>query len=170
MVNHQATSIIGIGPDLVPVSTALDRQEELFGCPFSVGPCGHRSIITVDRLSVGRGEKLAASQRENAAGIPWWFPGRNRTETQTTSVQERRLLASAQTGAAIVPVTINGSGALLPAALGDYGQVQIEVTEASRYRRGLRPGNLRLLSEQFVRELPSICVRAAPRNFTVPRI
>jgi 1-acyl-sn-glycerol-3-phosphate acyltransferase len=57
-----------------------------------------------------------------------------------------------QTGTPIVPVTINGSGALLPSGDWRLRPGTIEVTLGRSITvEGYQPGNLRLLSEQ-VRE------------------
>src|SRR3989442_4113679 len=85
----------GIGPGLVPVSTALDRQEGAsLGALFRLGHVGIEAYHRRSVRSVGRGEKLAASQRENCRrDFRGGFPGRNKKpRRQTTSVQERRLL------------------------------------------------------------------------------
>src|SRR5438128_1784131 len=99
-------------------------------------------------------KSLQRAKERIAAGISVVvFPeGTRSRDGKLLRFKKGGFLLAAQTGAAIVPVTINGSGALLPAGAWRLRAGTIEVTVGESLPvEGFRPGNLRLLSEQ-VRE------------------
>ena len=156
MVNHQSNVDI---PVLVQSLSQFQlrwiAKRELLWVPFFGWAMWASKHITVDRSDPR--DAVKSLQRANeriAAGISVVvFPEGTRTrDGKLLRFKKGGFLLAAQTGTAIVPVTINGSGAVLPAGAWRLRPGIIEVIVGKSLSvEGYRPGNLRLLSEQ-VRE------------------
>jgi 1-acyl-sn-glycerol-3-phosphate acyltransferase len=156
MVNHQSNIDI---PVLVQTLSQFQlrwiAKKELLWVPFFGWAMWASKHITVDRSDpLDAAKSLQRAKERIAAGISVVvFPeGTRSRDGKLLRFKKGGFLLAAQTGAAIVPVTINGSGALLPAGAWRLRAGTIEVTVGESLPvEGFRPGNLRLLSEQ-VRE------------------
>ena len=157
MVNHQSNIDI---PVLVQTLSQFQlrwiAKKELLWVPFFGWAMWASKHITVDRSDpLDAAKSLQRAKERIAAGISVVvFPeGTRSRDGKLLRFKKGGFLLAAQTGAAIVPVTINGSGALLPAGAWRLRPGTIEVTVGESLPvEGFRPGNLRLLSEQ-VREI-----------------
>jgi 1-acyl-sn-glycerol-3-phosphate acyltransferase len=157
MVNHQSNIDI---PVLVQTLSQFQlrwiAKKELLWVPFFGWAMWASKHITVDRSDpLDAAKSLQRAKERIAAGISVVvFPeGTRSRDGKLLRFKKGGFLLAAQTGAAIVPVTINGSGALLPAGAWRLRAGTIEVTVGESLPvEGFRPGNLRLLSEQ-VREI-----------------
>ena len=111
--------------------------------------------ITVDRTNpLDAVKSLQRAKERVSAGISVVvFPeGTRSRDGKLLRFKKGGFLLAVQTGTPIVPVTINGSGAVLPS--GDWrlqrGTIEVSLGQSIAVE-GYQPGNLRLLSQQ-VRE------------------
>jgi 1-acyl-sn-glycerol-3-phosphate acyltransferase len=156
MVNHQSNVDI---PVLINSLTQFQlrwiAKKELLWVPFFGWAMWASKHIAIDRTNpLGAVKTLERAKERIAAGISVVvFPeGTRSRDGKLLRFKKGGFLLAVQTGTPIVPVTINGSGALLPSGDWRLRPGTIEVTLGPSITvEGYQPGNLRLLSEQ-VRE------------------
>ena len=153
MVNHQSNVDIPVLVQSLPqFQLRWLAKKELLWVPFFGWAMWASKHIPVDRSNpLSAMKSLERSKERIAAGISVVvFPeGTRSRDGKLLRFKKGGFLLAAQTGTAIVPVTINGSGALLPAGAWRLRPGTIEVTVGQSVAvEGYRPGNLRLLSEQ----------------------
>jgi 1-acyl-sn-glycerol-3-phosphate acyltransferase len=156
MVNHQSNIDI---PVLINSLSQLQlrwiAKKELLWVPFFGWAMWASKHITIDRHNpLGAAKTLQRAQDRIAAGISVVvFPeGTRSRDSKLLRFKKGGFRLAVQTGTAIVPVTINGSGALLPSGAWRLRPGTIEVTFGQPITvEGYHSGNLRALSEQ-VRE------------------
>jgi 1-acyl-sn-glycerol-3-phosphate acyltransferase len=156
MVNHQSNVDIPVLVQSLPqFQLRWIAKRELLWVPFFGWALWASKHVTVDRSDpLDAAKSLQRAKERIAAGISVVvFPEGTRSQDgKLLRFKKGGLLLAVQTGTAIVPVTINGSGAVLPAGAWRLRPGIIEVTVGKSLPvEGYRPGNLRLLSEQ-VRE------------------
>ena len=153
MVNHQSNVDIPVLVQSFPrFQLRWVAKKELLWVPFFGWAMWASKHIAVDRSKPSDAVKsLQRAKARIAAGISVViFPeGTRGRDGKLLPFKKGGFLLAAQSGAAIVPVTINGSGALLPAGAWRLqpGVIEVIVGEAISVE-GYRPGNLRLLSEK----------------------
>lgn len=153
MVNHQSNIDI---PVLIHSLSNFQlrwlAKKELLWVPLFGWAMWASKHITINRSdAVAAVKSLQRAKERIAAGISVVvFPeGTRSLDGRLRRFKKGGFLLAAQTGTAIVPVTINGSGALLPAGAWWLRPGTIEITVGESIAvAGYRPGNLRLLSEQ----------------------
>jgi 1-acyl-sn-glycerol-3-phosphate acyltransferase len=158
MVNHQSNIDI---PVLIHSFSNFQlrwiAKKELLWVPFFGWAMWASKHITVNRSdALDAVKSLERARQRIAAGISVVvFPeGTRSRDGKLLRFKKGGLLLAAQTGTSIVPVTINGSGAVLPAGAWRLRPGTIEVTVGQSVAvEGYRPGNLRLLSEQVRRSI-----------------
>jgi 1-acyl-sn-glycerol-3-phosphate acyltransferase len=172
MVNHQSNIDIPVLIRSLPqFQLRWIAKKELLRVPFFGWAMWASKHITVDRTDPL--DALASLQRAKeriAAGISVVvFPeGTRSPDGKLLRFKKGGFLLAVQTGTAIVPVTINGSGALLPSGAWRLQPGTIEVTLGESIAvEGYRPGTLRLLAEQVRERIaghlrPSQCENTAP--------
>jgi 1-acyl-sn-glycerol-3-phosphate acyltransferase len=156
MVNHQSNIDI---PVLINSLSQFQlrwiAKKELLWVPFFGWAMWASKHITIDRTNpLGALKTLQRAKERIAAGISVVvFPeGTRSRDGKLLRFKKGGFRLAVQTGTAIVPVTINGSGALLPSGAWRLQPGTIEVTLGQPIAvEGYQLGNLRLLSEQ-VRE------------------
>lgn len=166
MVNHQSNIDI---PVLVQCLSQFQlrwiAKKELLWVPFFGWAMWASKHIIIDRTDPSAAVKSLRRAKERiAAGISVVvFPeGTRSRDGGLLRFKKGGFLLAVETGTAIVPVTINGSGALLPRGAWRLRPGTIEVTVGRSVAvDDYRPGNLRMLSEQ-VRK--SIAERLRPRH------
>jgi 1-acyl-sn-glycerol-3-phosphate acyltransferase len=156
MVNHQSNIDIPVLINsLHQFQLRLIAKKELLRVPFFGWAMWASKHITIDRTNpLGAVKTLQRAKERIAAGISVVvFPeGTRSRDGKLLRFKKGGFRLAVQTGTAIVPVTINGSGALLPSGAWRLQSGTIEVTLGQPITvEGYQPGNLRLLSEQ-VRE------------------
>src|SRR5262245_3127901 len=153
MVNHQSNVDIPVLVRSFPrFQLRWVAKKELLWVPFFGWAMWASKHIAVDRSNPSHALKsLQRAKARIAAGISVVvFPeGTRSRDGKLLPFKKGGFLLAAQSGAAIVPVTINGSGALLPAGAWRLqpGLIDVIVGEAVLVE-GYRPGNLRLLSDK----------------------
>jgi 1-acyl-sn-glycerol-3-phosphate acyltransferase len=153
MVNHQSNVDIPVLVQSFPMfQLRWMAKKELLWVPFFGWAMWASKHITVDRSKPSDAVKsLQRAKARIAAGISVViFPeGTRSRDGKLLPFKKGGFLLAAQSGAAIVPVTINGSATLLPAGAWRLqpGVIEVIVGEAISVE-GYRPGNLRLLSEK----------------------
>jgi 1-acyl-sn-glycerol-3-phosphate acyltransferase len=156
MVNHQSNIDI---PVLINSLSQFQlrwiAKRELLWVPFFGWALWASRHIAIDRTNpLGALKTFERAKERIAAGISVVvFPeGTRSRDGKLLRFKKGGFRLAVQTGTAIVPVTINGSGALLPSGAWRLQSGTIEVTlDPSIAVEGYQAGNLRLLSEQ-VRE------------------
>jgi 1-acyl-sn-glycerol-3-phosphate acyltransferase len=156
MVNHQSNIDIPVLINsLHQFQLRWIAKKELLWVPFFGWAMWATKHITIDRTNpLGAVKTLQRAKERIAAGISVVvFPeGTRSRDGKLLRFKKGGFRLAVQTGTAIVPVTINGSGALLPSGAWRLQPGTIEVTLGQSITvEGYQPGNLRLLSEQ-VRE------------------
>jgi 1-acyl-sn-glycerol-3-phosphate acyltransferase len=156
MVNHQSNVDIPVLINSLPqFQLRWVAKKELLWMPFFGWALWASKHITVDRTNpLDAVKSLQRAKERIAAGISVVvFPeGTRSRDGKLLQFKKGGFLLAVQTGTAIVPVTINGSGALLPSGAWRLRPGTIEVILGQSIAvEGYQPGNLRLLSEQ-VRE------------------
>jgi 1-acyl-sn-glycerol-3-phosphate acyltransferase len=158
MVNHQSNVDIPVLVQSFPkFQLRWLAKKELLWVPFFGWAMWASKHITVDRSNPSDAVKSLQRAKERiAAGISVViFPeGTRSRDGKLLRFKKGGFLLAAQSGAAIVPVTINGSGTLLPAGAWRLrpGTIEVIVGEAIAVE-GYRPGNLRLLSERVRQQM-----------------
>ena len=158
MVNHQSNV------DIPAVIQSLGRfqlrwiaKKELLRIPLFGWAMWATKHITVDRSNpLDAVKSLKRAKELIAAGISVVvFPeGTRSRDGRLLRFKKGGFLLAAQTGTDIVPITINGSGAILPWGGWHLRPGLIEVTVGKPIAvAGYRAGNLRLLSEQVRRAI-----------------
>ena len=153
MVNHQSNVDIPVLVQSFPkFQLRWLAKKELLWVPFFGWAMWASKHITVDRSNPSDAVKSLQRAKERiAAGISVViFPeGTRSRDGKLLRFKKGGFLLAVQSGAAIVPVTINGSGSLLPAGAWRLqpGTIEVIVGEAITVA-GFRPGKLRLLSDQ----------------------
>jgi 1-acyl-sn-glycerol-3-phosphate acyltransferase len=153
MVNHQSNIDI---PVLIHSLSNFQlrwlAKKELLWVPLFGWAMWASKHITVNRSDAPAAVKSLQRAKERiAAGISVVvFPeGTRSPDGRLLRFKKGGFLLAAQTATAIVPVTINGSGALLPPRTWRLRPGTIEITVGESIAvADYRPGNLRLLSEQ----------------------
>jgi 1-acyl-sn-glycerol-3-phosphate acyltransferase len=156
IVNHQSNIDI---PVLVQALAKFQlrwlAKKELLRVPFFGWAMWATKHVTVDRADPQDAIKsLERAQKCLAAGISLviYPEGTRSKDGNLLRFKKGGFLIAVQTKTPVVPVTVNGSGAVLPAGAWRLRPGLIKVTvEEPISVEGFRPGNLRLLSEQ-VRE------------------
>jgi 1-acyl-sn-glycerol-3-phosphate acyltransferase len=156
MVNHQSNVDI---PVLINSLSQFQlrwiAKKELLWVPFLGWAMWASKHIAIDRTNtLGAVKTLERAKERISAGISVVvFPeGTRSRDGKLLRFKKGGFLLAVQTGTAIVPVTINGSGALLPPGAWRLQPGTIEVTLGQAITvEGYQAGNLRLLSER-VRE------------------
>ena len=153
MVNHQSNIDIPVlVQSLANFQLRWIAKKELLRVPFFGWAMWATKHITIDRsdpLDAIKSLKLA--QRRLAAGISIVvFPeGTRSRDGKLLRFKKGGFLLAAQAGAAIVPLTIVGSGQILPIGAWQLqpGTVDVIVGEPISVE-GFRPGNLRILTDR----------------------
>lgn len=153
MVNHQSNVDI---PVLINSLSQFQlrwiAKKELLWVPFFGWAMWASKHITIDRTNpLDAVKSLQRAKERIAAGISVVvFPEGTRSQDgKLLRFKKGGFLLAVQTGTAIVPVTINGSGALLPSGAWRLRPGTIEVTLGQAITvDGYQPGNLRPLSER----------------------
>jgi 1-acyl-sn-glycerol-3-phosphate acyltransferase len=152
VVNHQSNVDIPVlVQSLTPFQLRWIAKKELLRVPFFGWAMWATKHIIVDRrdpLSAVRSLKQA--KERIAAGISVVvFPEGTRSRDGTLQrFKKGGFLLAVEARTTIVPVTINGSGKLLPSGAWRLHSGTIEVTiDKPVAVEGFRPGNLRLLSD-----------------------
>jgi 1-acyl-sn-glycerol-3-phosphate acyltransferase len=156
IVNHQSNIDI---PVLVQALAKFQlrwlAKKELLRIPFFGWAMWATKHVTVDRADPQDAIKsLERAEKCLAAGISLviYPEGTRSKDGNLLRFKKGGFLLAVQTKTPVVPVTVNGSGAVLPAGAWRLRPGLIKVTvEEPISVEGFRPGNLRLLSEQ-VRE------------------
>jgi 1-acyl-sn-glycerol-3-phosphate acyltransferase len=153
MVNHQSNIDIPVLVQSLPAfQLRWIAKKELLWVPlfgWAMWAAKHIPVDRADRLgALGRLKK--AKERMKAGISVVFFPeGTRSTDGKLLPFKRGGFLLALQTQTAIVPVTINGSGAILPK--GDWrirsGQVEVSVGEPISVE-DYRPGSLRALSAE----------------------
>ncbi len=153
IVNHQSNVDIPVLVQaLRPFQLRWLAKRELLRVPFLGWAIWAAKHVIIDRADPQDALKSLARAKERlAAGISLVvFPEGTRSRTGALQrFKKGGFLLAVQSQTPIVPITINGSGALLPAGSWRLasGSVQV-VVERPLGVEGFRPGNLRLLSNQ----------------------
>jgi 1-acyl-sn-glycerol-3-phosphate acyltransferase len=163
MVNHQSNIDIPVLINSLPqFQLRWIAKKELLWVPFFGWALWASKHITVDRTNpLDAVKSLQRAKERIAAGISVVvFPeGTRSRDGKLLRFKKGGFLLAVQTGTPIVPVTINGSGAVLPSGDWRLQRGTIEVTLGQSIAvEGYQPGNLRLLSQQ-VRERIAECLR-----------
>lgn|SRR5262245_28351630 len=158
MVNHQSNVDIPVLMQSFPkFQLRWLAKKELLWVPFLGWAMWASKNIIVDRSNRADAVKsLELAKKRIAAGISVViFPeGTRSRDGNLLRFKKGGFLLAVQSGAAIVPVTINGSGALLPAGAWRLRPGTIEVIVGEPITaEGYRPGNLRLLSDEVRRRM-----------------
>ncbi len=153
IVNHQSNIDIPVLVQaLRPFQLRWLAKKELLRVPIFGWAMWAAKHITVDRADRQDALKsLARAKKRLAAGISLVvFPEGTRSRTGALQrFKKGGFLLAVQTQTPIVPITINGSGMLLPAGSWRLGSGSVQVViERPLAVEGFRPGNLRLLSNQ----------------------
>ena len=156
MVNHQSNIDIPVLVQSFPrFQLRWLAKKELLWVPFFGWAMWAGKHITIDRADRANAMRSLKRARDRiAAGISVVvFPEGTRSRDGTLlPFKKGGFLLAVQSGAAVVPVAINGSGALLPAGAWHLRQGTIEVIVGKSVSvEGFRAGNLRQLSE-LIRE------------------
>ena len=165
VVNHQSNIDIPVlVQSLIPFQLRWIAKKELLRVPFFGWAMWATKHIIVDRADpLDAMRSLARAKKRIAAGVSVVvFPeGTRSRDGKLLRFKKGGFLLAVETQTTIVPVTINGSGKVLPA--GDWrlnpGTIEIIVDKPVPIG-GFRPGNLRLLSDQ-VRNLIAAHLRPA---------
>jgi 1-acyl-sn-glycerol-3-phosphate acyltransferase len=153
IVNHQSNIDIPVLVQaLRPFQLRWLAKRELLRVPFFGWAMWAAKHVTIDRADPqGALKSLARAKDRLAAGISLVvFPEGTRSRNGALQrFKKGGFLLAVQTHTPIVPVTVNGSGALLPAGSWRLGSGSVQVVvERPLAVEGFRPGNLRLLSNQ----------------------
>lgn len=153
IVNHQSNIDIPVLVQaLRPFQLRWLAKRELLRVPFFGWAMWAAKHVTIDRSDPQDALKSLARAKERlAAGISLVvFPEGTRSRNGALQrFKKGGFLLAVQTHTPIVPIAINGSGALLPAGSWRLGSGTIQVVvERPLGVEGFRPGNLRLLSNQ----------------------
>jgi 1-acyl-sn-glycerol-3-phosphate acyltransferase len=153
IVNHQSNIDIPVLVQaLRPFQLRWLAKRELLRVPFLGWAIWAAKHVIIDRADPQDALKsLARAKDRLAAGISLViFPEGTRSRTGALQrFKKGGFLLAVQSHTPIVPITINGSGALLPAGSWRLGSGTIQVVvERPLAVEGFRPGNLRLLSNQ----------------------
>lgn len=153
MVNHQSNVDIPVLVESLPqFQLRWVAKRELLRVPFFGWAMWATKHVTVDRADPQDAVRsLKVAQERMAAGISIVvFPeGTRSRDGKLQRFKKGGFLLAAQAGKPVVPVTINGSGRLLPSGAFQLRPGTIEVTVDKPVSvEGFRAGNLRLLSNQ----------------------
>jgi 1-acyl-sn-glycerol-3-phosphate acyltransferase len=153
MVNHQSNiDIPALIQSLPNFQLRWLAKKELLWVPFFGWAMWASKHIVVDRFDRASALKtLKRAKQRIAAGISVVvFPeGTRSRDGRLLPFKKGGFLLAVQSGAAVVPVTINGSGALLPAGAWRLGQGTIEVTVGKAISvEGFRAGQLSALADE----------------------
>jgi 1-acyl-sn-glycerol-3-phosphate acyltransferase len=158
IVNHQSNV------DIPVLVQALDKfqlrwiaKKELLRVPFLGWAMWATKHVTVDRDDpLDAVKSLERAKKCLAAGISLvvYPEGTRSTDGQLLRFKKGGFLLAVQTNTPIVPVTVNGSGVLLPAGAWRLqpGVIKVIVDEPISVD-GFRPGKLRLLAEQVRKKI-----------------
>ena len=154
MVNHQSNIDIPVlVQGLVQFQLRWIAKKELLRVPFFGWAMWASKHVTVDRNDpLDAVKSLKRAQERLAAGISIVvFPeGTRSKDGKLLRFKKGGCLLAAQAGTSIVPLTIIGSGKVLP--IGAWrlqpGTIDVIVGEPISVA-GFRPGNLRILTEQI---------------------
>jgi 1-acyl-sn-glycerol-3-phosphate acyltransferase len=160
IVNHQSNVDI---PVLVQALAKFQlrwlAKKELVRLPFFGWAMWATKHVTVDRSDPQDAIKSLQRAKELlAAGISLvvYPEGSRSKDGNLQRFKKGGFLLAVQTNTEVVPVTVNGSGALLPAGAWRLRPGVIEVTvEEPVSVEGYRPGNLRFLAEKIQAKIAS---------------
>lgn len=163
MVNHQSNIDIPVlVQSLARFQLRWIAKKELLWVPFFGWAMWATKHITIDRSDrLDAVKSLQRAKERMAAGISVVvFPeGTRSRDGKLLHFKKGGFLLAVQTGRKIVPITINGSGAILPSGAWRLQPGAIEVVVGKPISiETYRPGNLRLLSEQ-VRQVIAVHLR-----------
>jgi 1-acyl-sn-glycerol-3-phosphate acyltransferase len=175
MANHQSNLDI---PVLVQSLTTFQlrwiAKQELLRVPFFGW-----AMWASKHITVARGNRLDAlsslrkAQESITAGISVVvFPeGTRSAHGALLPFKKGGFLLATQTGTPVVPLTINGSGALLPAGAWRLRPGTIEIVIADPIAvESYRPGNLRMLSERVRTAIAAHLRDPSPSTSESPRL
>ncbi|HWH78023.1 MAG TPA: lysophospholipid acyltransferase family protein [Candidatus Binatus sp.] len=153
IVNHQSNVDIPVLVQALPkFQLRWIAKKELLRMPFFGWAMWATKHVTVDRSDPQDAVKsLQRASERLAAGISLvvYPEGTRSKDGNLQKFKKGGFLLAVQTKTAVVPVTVNGSGAVLPAGAWRIRPGLIKVTvEEPISVEGFRPGNLRLLLEQ----------------------
>ena len=153
MVNHQSNIDIPVlVQGLAKFQLRWIAKKELLRVPLFGWAMWATKHITVDRSDpLDAVKSLKRAQQQMAAGISIViFPeGTRSRDGKLSRFKKGGFLLALQTGKNIVPITINGSRAILPSGAWRLHSGQIElIVEKPILIANYRAGNLRLVSDQ----------------------
>jgi 1-acyl-sn-glycerol-3-phosphate acyltransferase len=152
MVNHQSNIDI---PALIQSFPRFQlrwlAKKELLWVPFfgwAMWAAKHVAVDRSDRANAGKSLKRASERIAAGISIVVFPEGTRSRDGRLLPFKRGGFLLAVQSGAAIAPVTINGSGALMPAGAWRLRRGTIEVTVGEAIPiDGFRAGKLRQLSD-----------------------
>jgi 1-acyl-sn-glycerol-3-phosphate acyltransferase len=153
MANHQSNVDI---PVLIHSLSAFQlrwiAKKELLWVPFfgwAMWASKHIIVDRTDRLNAVKSLHRAKARLQAGLSIVVFPEGTRSRSGKLLPFKKGGFFLAAQTNTPIVPVTINGSGALLPAGGWRFipGTIEVWIGEPLSVN-GYGPGNLRLLSSQ----------------------
>ncbi|MGH7816314.1 MAG: lysophospholipid acyltransferase family protein [Candidatus Binatia bacterium] len=153
IVNHQSNLDIPVLIEALPeFQLRWIAKKELLRVPFFGWALWATKHVTVDRADPRDAVKsLERAKQMIAAGISLvvFAEGTRSRDRSLQKFKKGGFLLAVQTHTPIVPVTVNGSGSLLPAGAWRLrpGTIEVVVDQPVAVE-GFRPGNLRLLSNQ----------------------
>ncbi|HVO93657.1 MAG TPA: lysophospholipid acyltransferase family protein [Terriglobales bacterium] len=158
MVNHQSNIDIPVlVQSLMPFQLRWIAKKELLRVPFFGWAMWATKHITLDRADpLDAVRSLERAKQRIAAGVSIVvFPEGTRShDGNLLRFKKGGFLLAVKTHTSIVPVTINGSGRVLPAGAWRLRSGAIEViVDKPVSIEGFRPGNLRLLSDQVQKRI-----------------
>ncbi|MGH7872955.1 MAG: lysophospholipid acyltransferase family protein [Candidatus Binatia bacterium] len=153
MVNHQSNIDIPVlVQSLIPFQLRWIAKKELLRVPFFGWAMWATKHITVDRsnpLSAVRSLERAKARIAAGVSIVVFPEGTRSHDGKLLRFKKGGFLLAVKTNTSIVPITINGSGQVLPAGAWRLRSGAIEViVDKPVSSEGFRPGNLRVLSNQ----------------------
>lgn len=153
MVNHQSNVDIPVLVQSLPqFQLRWVAKKELLKVPFFGWAMWATKHVTVDRQDpqdAVRSLRVAKERMANGISIVVFPEGTRSRDGKLQRFKKGGFLLAAQAGKPVVPVTINGSGRLLPSGAFQLRPGAIDVTiDKPISVEGYRAGNLRLLSNQ----------------------
>jgi 1-acyl-sn-glycerol-3-phosphate acyltransferase len=179
MVNHQSNMDI---PALIHALSGFQlrwiAKKELLRVPFfgwAVRASKHIIVDRTDRLTAAKSLQIAKRRLQAGISIVIFPEGTRSTNGKLLPFKKGGFVLATRTNTPVVPVAINGSGAILP--VGSWrltpGMIEVRIGEPLLVD-GYGPANLRLLSTQVRRAIETHLRAAAnltagnPRTTTEP--
>jgi 1-acyl-sn-glycerol-3-phosphate acyltransferase len=173
MVNHQSNIDIPVLIQSFPqFQLRWLAKKELLRVPFfgwAMWAAKHIAVDRTDRANAVRSLKRAKERIAAGISIVIFPEGTRSRNGRLLPFKKGGFLLAVQSGAAIAPVTINGSGALLPAGAWRLRRGTIEVTVGQTVPiDGFRAGRLLPLAERVRQQIAAhLLPPAAPQGSTV---